>query len=418
MNTQHLLNRNINIYPYYMFLRNCYFWGPAFFLYFTSVLTLSQTLWLEAVYYVSVAVIEVPSGYLSDRFGRKGVLMLSSAALSTAYLLFFLGSSFTTFAVAQLFMATGFAFSSGTDTALHYESLDGLNRQDEYGRLEARALRFSFIAGAVGAVIGGGIAVYHLKWIYGASFLAALSSLILVWRMVEPETSEKSGHLYSMGRQIFGSFKKAWNERFRFFTVYTLAMTVLLHFPYEFYQPYLEKVTQMTGTPSQATPGLTGIHLAATMMIGSWFTRFGKGSRHRCRVKRILIGCAVFQLLLMGSMALVVHPVVVVLLLARTVSKAISTPLVNAEVAPLLEQSERSTYLSLQSLLGRVSYGIILLVLPFGASFFSDSLHGTLVTAVITGSLLVLCVSLTHFHRDASQHCCSDHKHLQGAHHH
>lgn len=395
-----MLTRNVKYYPYYLFLRSCYFWGPAFFLYFTSVLTLSQTLWLEAVYYVSVALIEVPSGYLSDRFGRKGVLMMSSAALSMAYLLFFLGSSFTTFASAQLFMAVGFAFSSGTDTAFHYESLDGLNRQSEYGEREAKALKFSFIAGAVGAVIGGMIAVVNLKWIYGASFIAAFSSLILVWKMTEPPKTVKSAPPTSMGKLVYDSFNKAWDKRFRFFTLYTLAMTVLLHFPYEFYQPYLEQVTQMTGTASQATPGLTGIHLAVTMILGSWFTRFGMGPDYRCRIRMILIGCAVFQLILVGLMALIIHPAIVVLLLARTISRAISTPIINAEVTPLLDSSERSTYLSLQSFLGRVSFGLILLLLPFGASFFNDRLHGSLVSAVAIGAALVLAVIMVHFPRD------------------
>lgn len=412
MRKRNLLINNIRYYPLYLFFRDCYFWGPAFFLYFTSILTLYQTLWLEAIYYVWVSITEVPSGYLSDRFGRKRTLMLSSTCLSMAYLLFFIGNSFGIFALAQIFMATGFAFSSGTDTAFHYESLQGLNRQNEYREREAKALRFSFIAGAIGAVFGGGIAIYHLKLIYGASFLAVFTSLILVWKMAEPE-KEKNDNPDAMPTEVYKSLKKAWNNKFRFFTLYTLTMTVLLHFPYEFYQPYLERVTKEMGTISQATPGLTGIHLAATMLIGSWFTCFGKGIHLRCRVRITLIACAFFQIILICAMAVVINPIVLVLLLARTASKAISTPLVNAEIAPLLKQSERSTYLSLQSLLGRVCYGAILLFLPFGASLFSDSFHGTLVCALIVGTLLLFSVIAAAFPKDASQHCCSNHRQLQ-----
>ena len=101
-------------------------------------------------------------------------------------------------------------------------------------------------------------------------------------------------------------------------------MTVLVHLPYEFYQTYFEKAGYIMGISPQTRPILTGVHLAVTMLISSLFTRFGKGYHHRCRVKHVLIGCAAFRLLIIGMMALVVHPVIIVLLMARTVSKAIS----------------------------------------------------------------------------------------------
>ena len=95
------LKRTVRLYPWYVFFRDCYFWGPAFFLYFSSALPLSQVLWLEAIYYVSVALLEVPSGYVSDRFGRRPTLLFSTACLTSAYLLFFVGNDFSTFALAQ-----------------------------------------------------------------------------------------------------------------------------------------------------------------------------------------------------------------------------------------------------------------------------------------------------------------------------
>ena len=298
MKSKKIVQYNIKYYPVYLFFRNIYFWGPAFFLYFTSVLTLSQALWLEAVYYFWVAVVEVPSGYLSDRFGRKITLMLSSGSLSLAYLVFFFGNTFPVFAMAQIFLATGFAFSSGADTAFHYESLYEINKQDEYGRREAKALQFSFVAGALGALVGGAMAVYDLKWVYGASFLTAFISLLFIFRMKEPNKIDKSVKTAPINITVYELIKKAWDKRFRFFTLYTVAMTVLLHLPYEFYQPYLEKVGQTMGITSETTPGLIGVHLAITMLIGSFFTRFGKGYHHRCRIRLVLISCAVFQLLI------------------------------------------------------------------------------------------------------------------------
>ena len=247
--------------------------------------------------------------------------------------------------------------------------------------------------------------------------MTSLISLLLVYRMKEPERIDRSIKPAPINQTVYQIFKKSWDKRFRFFTLYTVAMTVLIHLPYEFYQPYLEKAGVMLGTPPQATPWLTGIHLAVTMLIGSWFTRFGKGYHHRCKVRMVLISCAIFQLVIIGMMALVTHPVIIVLLMARTVSKAISTPLVNAEVTPMLKQSERSTFLSIQSLLGRLSFGVALILIPFGASLFSDRFHGTLVTAFSVGIILFMLVLTSSFPREPSQHCCSDHRDGQSVNH-
>ena len=402
------LRANITRYPWYLFFRECHFWGPAFFLYFTSVLTLSEALHLEAVYYVGVAVMEVPSGYLSDRFGRKRTLVISSACLAVAYLLFFTGSSFLQFAVAQLFLATGFASASGTDTALHYESLKGLNREEEYGVREGKALRFAFLAGGVSALFGGLLAMGDLRWVYGASFIATAISLGLIFSMTEPEGAG-SVPAAPMGRQVRGLIGKAWGPRLRFFTLYTLAMTVLLHLPYEFYQPYLERVSHLMGVGASYTPPTAGVHLALTMLIGAWFTRYAGRIHHRCVVRRALLACALLQVVLIGAMALVVHPVVALMLVGRTASRAILTPLVNAELSPLLERHERSTYLSLQSLLGRLGYGGTLLVLPLGAGLFGDAFHGTLICALGLALCLFGILFFIPFPRDETHICCRDH---------
>lgn len=400
------LTGNIDRYPWYLFFRDCYFWGPAFFLFFSSVIPLAQVLWLEAIYYVSVALLEVPSGYLSDRFGRRETLVISSLCLAIAYLLFFIGSNFAIFALAQFFLAVGFAAASGTDTALHFESLKALKREDEYVKREARAIKLVFISGAGAALIGGLLAMGHLRWIYGASFIAALIAAVFAFFMVEPENDEK---VMPMVQQVTTLVKKSWSRRFRFFTFYTLAMTILIHLPYEFYQPYL-KLTATGTWLGEGTPFVAGLHLAATMLTGAWFTRFVKKTSHRCLIWRILIICALGQALLLSSMALMVSPVVTLLLIGRTAAKGISSPLVNAEISPLLERHERSTYLSLQSLLGRLGYGITLMLLPVFTFLSQQPLQGNLIGAAAIGLLLFGGILIFRFPREKDHHCCTSSK--------
>lgn len=418
---------NVRRYPWYVFFRDCHFWGPAFFLYFSSVLPLSQVLWLEAGYYFSVALLEVPSGYLSDRFGRKLTLTISSACLAGAYLIFFTGSGFTSFFLAQVLMAAGFAAASGTDTAFHYESLVSAGRSSEYTALEGRTLTFSFVAGAVGAVGGGLLASLSLGWIYGASCAAALAALWISLGFSEPPGSRAGDGAPPpsppMSAQVAALLGKAFSPRFRFFTLYTLAMTLLVHLPYEFYQPYLARITEHWGSVSRTTPAMAGVHLALTLLAGSLFTRVAGRIRLRCRVRSVLLWSVFFQIVLVGAMALVVHPLVVVMLIFRTASRAVSAPLVNGELSPLLTRSERSTYLSLQSLLGRLAYGVVLALLPLGTMGAEDELRTSLVLAFILGICLWLILRGMKFPKDPDHVCCGGHgsggageNHIHGRH--
>jgi hypothetical protein len=76
--------RNAVLYPWYVGLFNCFFWMPVFFLFFNEHLTVAQVLRLEAIYYVAVVVLEVPSGFFSDSNDRDDWASLSRMQLVAA----------------------------------------------------------------------------------------------------------------------------------------------------------------------------------------------------------------------------------------------------------------------------------------------------------------------------------------------
>src|SRR5690606_36012047 len=125
--------RNLQLYPWYLTLYSCFFWLPVFFLYFSRRVSPDEVLILEAIYYAAVVLLEVPSGYASDRLGRKLTLLLSALCFSLAYTLFAASEGFLALAVAQALLGAAFALNSGTDSAFHYDSLQALGREAEFG---------------------------------------------------------------------------------------------------------------------------------------------------------------------------------------------------------------------------------------------------------------------------------------------
>jgi len=150
---------------------------------------------LEAIYYFAVVLLEVPSGYFSDRVGRIATLRLSSVFGVLTYCLFFFGDSFGTFVVAQACLATHFSFRSGTDTAWHYDLLEELGLEDEFAAREARLARATFWVRSVCALVGGAVGTFALSGGYALSCAAAAVVAVLMFASQEqaPTESDRAG---------------------------------------------------------------------------------------------------------------------------------------------------------------------------------------------------------------------------------
>ena len=85
--------------------------------------------------------------------------------------------------------------------------------------------------------------------------------------------------------------------------------------------------------------------------------------RRRLGVVGALLAVTGLQVVVVGAMSMGVHVLVLALIALRSVHSSVSQVLVRAEVTPRLPQSLRATFLSLQSLVGRLGYSLLLLAL-------------------------------------------------------
>lgn len=361
------LTRSVRLYPIYAPLAQAYFWLPVFFLYFNEHMPIEQVLRLEAIYYVAVVVLEVPSGYLSDTLGRRLTLLISAASAIFAYALFFLGGSFGIFVLAQIGLAASMAFRSGTDTSFHYDLLKCLGREDAYPQREARITRNVFIASAGAALLGGAVSIFALRVAYGLSLLAACVAFALVLLFAEPDREASTARQASgFFLQIRACLAYLSQPVLGWLMLFSVFMTVVNHIPYEFYQPYI----QLLGGEAP-TPLLTGLHTALTMGIAAWFARQSIRLRDHLGTRSALMLSAGVQVVLIALMGFFFHPVVALLLALRSVPRALMIAPLNAAVVPRLQQHHRATYLSIQSLIGRLSFSLCLTLLA-GISEGSD----------------------------------------------
>jgi len=358
--------RNIPLYLYYRAAADAFAWLPIFFLFFSERLTLSEVLLLESVYYIAVVLTEVPSGYLSDVLGRRLTLLVSAVTVIASYIFFLTSNQFFGLAVGQCLLAVGSACRSGTDTALHYESLASAGRESEYGDREALA----------GRVLALGI----------------------TWRFVEPDhgdTINSSGFITQLGQVA-----SYWNDKtLRWLFGFSVVMYAIVHVPYEFYQPYLSILDDQGRLSSLGAPMTSGVIFALTALVGSWVAGRSMDWCRRIGLFRLLNLAALVELIVIAALALVLHPALAALVLLRNGPMAVITAPIRATIAPRVADQHRATYLSVQSLVARLGFAVLLLGLSLviGGEKSPDweTLSTVLRVALSIGSVCVLALWLS-----------------------
>lgn len=144
--------------------------------------TLAQAFLLEAIFSIEIVLLEIPTGYLSDRWNRKYTIV-TGCALSTAGLLMYgIGTSFAFFLCGELLMGIGASLLSGTVEAMTYDTLLEQGKTEQYRRISGNQYFATFSAESLASVLGGLIAITGLRnaaWItvgsWGLSFFLALT---------------------------------------------------------------------------------------------------------------------------------------------------------------------------------------------------------------------------------------------------
>ncbi|HSR87823.1 MAG TPA: MFS transporter, partial [Pontiella sp.] len=119
-------------------------------------LSLTEILLLQAIFSLATLVMEFPSGYISDRIGYRFALNLACLLGITGWATYTLAGSFTGVLIAELQLGASYAFISGADNALLYETLRYDGREEHYAKYDGRMTAWAQAGEAIGA-IGAGV---------------------------------------------------------------------------------------------------------------------------------------------------------------------------------------------------------------------------------------------------------------------
>ena len=118
----------------------------------------------ESVFHVASLLFEVPSGVISDVFGRKKSMVLSQCMMLVSSLLMLVSDSMAGVLPAMVFSAFGYNFASGTRESLAYETLKAEDREAEYdGYASTDMMLYTFFSSLATLCAGAALALGYRR---------------------------------------------------------------------------------------------------------------------------------------------------------------------------------------------------------------------------------------------------------------
>ncbi|MBT7719207.1 MAG: MFS transporter [Halieaceae bacterium] len=85
-------------------------------------LSMSQVMQTQALFALTIALCEVPSGYIADIWGRRNAILVGSACNALGFFSLLWADSFIDFLIYEFILGVGFSLVSGADLALLYDT--------------------------------------------------------------------------------------------------------------------------------------------------------------------------------------------------------------------------------------------------------------------------------------------------------
>lgn len=178
---------------------------------------------VDAVFWTTMIVFQVPAGLLGDKYGRKPMLFLGEALFAAGVLAFGLSTEFWEFLAANIVWAIGVCFITSGDTPFLYDTLIELGRSNEFIGIQAKGWAVMAVMNAIACLTGGIIVQYafpgRLDLTLIISALTGLIGSLTVLMLKEPKVR----------RSEFGSYRTQLRDGWRHVRS-TRAILVLISF--------------------------------------------------------------------------------------------------------------------------------------------------------------------------------------------
>ncbi|BBM82070.1 MFS transporter [Candidatus Uabimicrobium amorphum] len=387
------MNQNLsaNIWKYYIFKTLHFSIGisiPTLVLFWQDRgLSMTQIMVLQTIFSLILLVLEIPSGYFADLFGRKISLILGGVCFFASFTIYCFSYHFYQFVIAETVIAMGLSLTSGADSALLYDTLKELDREDEYQKIWGNAMFYATTISAGFNILGGFLAAWGLRVPIIATAIMLFFMIPTALSFVEPPRSKiivKKGYL----RELLSIVKlhAISHKQIRSLLFFCAIVVCFYHSVLWLYQPYFKH---------------TGVQLQYYGIIFALYNVFaGIVAKYSYRLERTL-GMRLSLLMLMpilmlSSLAMGIWAVSFSFLftLGHQFVRGFSQVVFSDYLNRLVPSDIRATMISVQSMISRLVYALFLTFIGMVTDKFGvqTSFYYIAISACIAGGVAIFAV--------------------------
>jgi len=345
-------------------------------------LTLTEVMILQSIYSFSVALFEIPSGFIADIFGRKKTIVFSTIFTFIGFLVFSFFGGFYAFAIAQVLVGIGGSLMSGSDSAIIYDTLLETNSKTTYTKIEGRSYAIGNFSEAFAGILGGFLAVGSIYMPIYVQTSILFFSIPIAFTLIEP-TMHKENKLDRSFKAVLEVVKFAMvdNQKLKWLIIYSSAMGVATLSMAWFAQPFFKSIN--------IPLAYFGI-LWAVLNFSAGITSFNahqldkKDNNYKMLFYISLSMSTSF--IFLGYNASVFGLIFILLIYLL---RGIVTPILRNAINENTTSNKRATVLSVRSLIIRISFAISAPILGYIADNYSlaISFYGL---AIVVGFFSIL----------------------------
>src|SRR6266542_207060 len=344
-----------NVWRFFVFNGLLYFllWVPIWVVFLQRKgVSLSQIGLLEAGAWLIAAAVEVPTGAIADRWGRKAAIAMGAGLYSIAMFLVLTEVLSPFFLVGYALWNSSFAFVGGADSAFLYDSLRADGRTSEAAQQSGRYLAVQQASQGAGAVLGAWIATIDITLCFTIAGACGLAATAIALTFKEPPRLEERETQLGYWRNLrvaIGIASVRPVVRWLLLLGAVLPLVPLVIY-YVLLQPYALGV----GLPI-AWLGVVVLAVQVATVSASWLAHRTEG-----RVPLpTLVAIGIVLLLVAGAVpgALPSIPVLAFVLLFALVPATLQ-PLLATRLNVLIPSTQRATVLSLSGLVTELGLAV------------------------------------------------------------
>lgn len=240
-----MIQRNLKILKWDNFFAGLWPLSTLVIIYFQQITgSYATAMAVFSISSLTTTVMEIPTGIVSDKIGRRKTLISAAICVFTCFLLWALAGQFSQ--IWMLFLGAlcwgiSGAIVSGTDEALIYETMEELDRVNEFDIIYSKSRGWNQIGLAISALSATIITYFFslqvLAWI---SLFPVLGQIVTSWLYVEPQRTKKYYHKTTIKHFLIAFRRLLRNRKLKFYATIEMIDTAVGFSSFRFESAYYE----------------------------------------------------------------------------------------------------------------------------------------------------------------------------------